>query len=426
MSTDWLSVTIADLRQRGEVDLRTGPFGTQLHAREYVSDGVPVVNVRNIGYGDIRTDGLVFVSEETTERLSQHKLEANDIVFGRKGAVERHAFVQRQQRGWLQGSDCLRVRFAAGSVCPRFVSYFLMTPDHQRWMQNQCSHGATMASLNQDIICRIELPLPPLPTQRKIASILSAYDSLIENNLRRIGILEEMAQATYREWFVHSRFPGHKNAKMVDSPLGTIPEGWTAGSLSDLADVNPVSLSPRRPPDEIAYIDIASVARGSVGPVRRMPFAEAPGRARRVVRNGDILWSTVRPNLRAYALILHPEANLIASTGFAVISGTRAPFTYLYSALTTDGFVSYLVNHATGSAYPAVSARDIGASPIICPEAGLLAEYDGLTRPILELRHLLAVQTGKLRETRDLLLPKLISGELDVSDLEIAMPEVAA
>ena len=148
--------------------------------------------------------------------------------------MERHVLIRTEQNNWFQGSDCLRLRFNSPRIDSGFVSYFLLTDEHKQWIMNQCSHGATMASLNQDIIWRIPSRVPDLPTQRKIASILSSYADLIENNTRRIAILEEMAQAIYREWFVNFRFPGHENVKLVDSPFGKIPEGWEWKCLSDL------------------------------------------------------------------------------------------------------------------------------------------------------------------------------------------------
>ena len=136
--------------------------------------------------------------------------------------------------------------------------------------------------------------------------------------------------------------------------------------------------------------------------------------------------SCVRPNRKSYALILNPEPNLVASTGFAVVSGVQAPFSYLYFALTTDEFVGYLTNHATGAAYPAVTAKDFEVATIVKPAGDVLARFHETVTPMLELRHSLANRNASLRQTRDLLLPKLISGEVDVSKLDIRVPENVA
>lgn len=160
---EFVRIPVSELVTSGEAQLKTGPFGTQLKASDYTEEGTPVINVRNIGFGGIKPDQLEFISHSTRDRLSSHVLRSGDIVFGRKGAVERHVFIRNEQDGWFQGSDCLRLRFTSARIEPLFASYYFLTKEHQRWMMNQCSHGATMASLNQAILERIELPIPPPP-----------------------------------------------------------------------------------------------------------------------------------------------------------------------------------------------------------------------------------------------------------------------
>src|SRR5690606_17579375 len=120
----WGGATVGDLIDAGFAEVKTGPFGTQLKASDYVETGTPVINVRNIGFGNVREEKLEFISEETTQRLSSHLLREKDIVFGRKGAVERHAFIRDKQSQWLQGSDCLRLRIVSEEhVLARYLSY---------------------------------------------------------------------------------------------------------------------------------------------------------------------------------------------------------------------------------------------------------------------------------------------------------------
>lgn len=409
-------LSVSTLVASGEAELKTGPFGTQLKASEYTEVGTPVINVRNIGMGGIKPDKLEFIADATRDRLSGHILRRGDIVFGRKGAVERHVFIRAEQDGWFQGSDCLRLRLNSARVEPLFASYFFLTEEHQRWMMNQCSHGATMASLNQAILERIELPVPPLKVQQRIAGVLSAYDELIENSQRRIQILEAMARALYREWFVEFRFPGHEKIPLVASPLGKIPRGWEVKTLAAVAAVNRAQINARNAPGELHYIDIASVGPGEIREITTYAFTDAPGRARRVVQHGDVLWSCVRPNRRSHALVMHPESNTIASTGFAVLTASAVPFTFLYFATTTDKFVGYLTNHATGAAYPAVTATTFEDAHLLVPPAPLLARFGEATIPMSEETHALQRQIHNLRETRDLLLPRLLSGQVALTD----------
>lgn len=162
-------------------ELKTGPFGTQFSANEYVIDGIPVINVKNIGYGNIIETGMGYVGQSTVERLSDHRLQEGDIVFGRKGSVDRHCLITKVQDGWMQGSDCIRVRITDSSVLPSFVSYYLLT-DAVKAKINNSAVGSTMASLNTDILGDIEINLPTYEEQCKIANILSSIDSKIENN----------------------------------------------------------------------------------------------------------------------------------------------------------------------------------------------------------------------------------------------------
>jgi type I restriction enzyme S subunit len=306
-----------------------------------------------------------------------------------------------------------------------FLFYWLLANSYEiRGIADEAAHGTKR--LQTDRLLKKSVYLPPLLLQRKIAAMLSAYDDLIENNTRRIRILEEMARALYREWFVHFRFPGHGKVKLVESAVGLIPAGWEEARLGELADINAASIRRGEAPDEILYVDISSVSPGRIDKIEALPFAEAPGRARRIVKHGDIIWSCVRPNRRSYSLILDPPSNLIVSTGFAVISAKGAPHTYLYHALTTDDFVGYLTNHATGAAYPAVTGRDFENARIICPAQVLLDRFHEIVEPCLALQEKLNRKNAALRRTRDLLLPKLISGEVDVSDLDIDVPAPAA
>jgi type I restriction enzyme S subunit len=261
----------------------------------------------------------------------------------------------------------------------------------------------------------LEINVPPLPVQRRIAGILSAYDELIENSQRRIRLLEDMARALYREWFVHFRFPGHESVPRLPSALGDIPQGWEVKKLGEVANVNRAQINARTAPEELHYIDISSVSPGRIESSTTYAFADAPGRARRIVQHGDILWSCVRPNRRSHALVMHPEPDTIASTGFAVLSPANVPFPFLYFATTTDEFVKFLENSATGAAYPAVTAKTFEDADLILPPAPLLDAFANTAIPMAEQIHTLHLQIKNLRRTRDLLLPRLLSGQVEFS-----------
>ena len=252
--------------------------------------------------------------------------------------------------------------------------------------------GSAQPNFGPSHLKLMAMPLPPFAVQRRIAAILSAYDELIENNQRRIQILETMASALYREWFVELRFSGHERVCRVKSPLGPIPEGWEVKTLAPVAEVNRAQINARSAPDELHYIDIASVGPGEIREITTYAFADAPGRARRVVQHGDVLWSCVRPNRRSHALVMHPEPSTIASTGFAVLTASAVPYTFLYFATTTDEFVSFLINHATGAAYPAVTATTFEGAHLLIPPSPLLERFGEATTSMAEETHTLQCQ----------------------------------
>ena len=175
-------VLMSDMVKNNDVTIKTGPFGTQLKASEYIDSGTPVLNVRNLGYATINTDKLEQVSDETLERLAAHKLLTGDIVFGRKGAVERHAYISEAENGWMQGSDCIRLRVVSDRINPRYLSYYFLTAKHKAFMVSMCSHGTTMASLNQKIIEKIVVPLPSRDVQDRVVSILLSLDKKVWEN----------------------------------------------------------------------------------------------------------------------------------------------------------------------------------------------------------------------------------------------------
>lgn len=295
--------------------------------------------------------------------------------------------------------------------------YHLFNWSHVRDQLKGSATGSTVRHTAPDRIYAVTVPLPPLPNQQRIAAILSAYDDLIENNTRRIAILEEMARWLYEEWFVHFRFPGHEEVEFE----GELPKGWKTASLAQVAKVNPEAIKPRSAPKHINYIDIASVSPGRIDAVQELAYSDAPGRARRIVRDGDIIWSCVRPNRRSHALVMEPAEYTVASTGFAVLRATEIPFSFLLASATTNAFVDYLTNHATGAAYPAVKQSDFEAAAFVLPDRSLVETFDHTMEPMLRFAHKLDRKNANLRTQRDLLLPKLVSGEIDVSEAEEAM-----
>ena len=410
-------IPVSEFIVAGEAELKTGPFGTQLKASEYTEEGTPVINVRNIGMGSIKADKLEFISDATRDRLSSHVLRSGDIVFGRKGAVERHVFIRKEQNGWFQGSDCLRLRFNSPRVVPLFASYFFITEEHQRWMMNQCSHGATMSSLNQDILERIDLPLPPLPVQRRIAGILSAYDELMENSQRRIRLLEAMARALYREWFVHFRFPGHEKHPRVASPLGDIPQGWEVKTVADSFEISGGGTPSRK---EDKYWDGGTIQwfspSGLTGadtmfmddsPERITELGLAESSARLFPAFSVML--TSRATIGAIAINTHEACT---NQGFITcLPNERVPLYFLFHWLTEN--VPTFERMASGATFKEISRGVFKTIEFLHPAPALVRRFESQVEPMGKQMLALQRQIQNLRRTRDLLLPRLLSGQVE-------------
>ncbi|MFC0808335.1 restriction endonuclease subunit S [Ensifer sp. P24N7] len=333
---------------------------------------------------------------------NEAKAKGPGVSIGRSGASIGK--VTYTPTDYWPHNACLYVTDFLGNN-PRFVYYFLKTKD-----LTSLNSGAAQPSLNRNFVHTVQVRVPGANEQAAIVSILATYDDLIENNRRRIALLEEAARMLYREWFIHFRFPGHEHIKIVDG----LPEGWERKTLGDVADTNRESYQAKGLPDEITYIDISSVSQGRILSKTRLLSNDAPGRARRKAKSGDIIWSNVRPNLRAYALVLEPSETDVVSTGFTVLSAREVPFTWLYMFVTTDQFVGHLANHATGAGYPAVRPDDFERAVVVVPPKTLMAHFHESIEPNFQLISKLEQQNQKLARARDLLLPRLMSGEIAV------------
>lgn len=405
----WPVTTIDDIKSRERYSCVGGPFGSDLTGRDYVSEGVPVIRGSNLPAElDFLDDGFVFVSAEKAAALRANTAAPGDLVFTQRGTLGQVGLIPLSARfpEYVISQSQMKLRVDPSRVDPRFLYYFFR---HPNTVQQVISRAITsgVPHINLSILKAFCVPCPPLRDQLRVVSVLASFDNLIANNRRRVALLEQVARLIYEEWFVRLRFPGHEGVRVVAG----VPEGWARVRLDTIADVNAETL-PGSFDGEIQYVDIASVSPGQIDGASTLDFRDAPSRARRPVRPGDILWSCVRPNRRSHALAWAPPANMVASTGFAVIRATHVPATFLYQAVTTDGFVGYLENHARGAAYPAVVAADFERADVLRPPEKIVQAYDKVAGPMAAQREGLMAQSEKLRAARDLLLPRLMSGEV--------------
>lgn len=294
------------------------------------------------------------------------------------------------------------------TLLPEYARYLFRDISFRREVY-QLATGDIRFNISQESLANIEIEIPDTATQKEIAQILSSLDDKIELNLQMNQTLEAMAQAIFKEWFVNFNFPGF-NGELVDG----LPKGWRMGKVKDVCSVNSNTLSTKDALDEIHYIEISEVDKGIINNIKIYPRGEEPSRAKRKLMHGDTVLSTVRPNRGSYFISLFPSENLIASTGFAVFSPISVPFSFLYFFLTNSEQLEFYGKMADGAAYPAINQSVIMDMDLIIPTNEVLELFQSVAGNSLIKSHNNLVENKILTQSRDTLLPKLISGQLEV------------
>lgn len=332
----------------------------------------------------------------------------NGVVIGRVGAY-CGAVLYCPTKFWA--SDNTLVAYPASEqIDTTFLYYLLVAAKLSRY-----AGGAAQPLVTQTVLKQVEVRVPSFPTQRRIAGILSAYDDLIENSQRRIQILESMARALYREWFVHFRFPGHENHPRVASPSGEIPEGWEVKPFSALATyVNGYPFKPRQlGADGMPVIKIKELKGGIVADTPRNSGQEIPEKY--YVKDGDVLFSW------------SADLDVYLWTG-----GDGLLNQHLFTVLPENNVSLAFCFHSLKEAMPRFRALSLGATmhhikrsaldqvvTVVAPEV-VRQSFDALVVPLHRQVLTLTKHVANLRRTRDLLLPRLLSGQIALDALEAA------
>jgi type I restriction enzyme, S subunit len=395
----------------------------ELHPKgeDFVAAGVPFIMATDVRSGRVDFATCKFITPKQADSLRKGFARNGDVLLTHKATMGRTAIVKYDKHPYVMLTPQVTYYRVANRerLDNRYLRYYFESELFQKTLHLWADSGSTRAYLG--IIEQQKLPIivPPIAKQQKIAAVLSAYDDLIENNSQRVALIEKITEEIYREWFVRFRCPGYEQAKLIKG----VPQGWRVAELRDVASLNPSSVSRLNKSESILYVDIGSVSTNRIDEVTLYPSSEAPGRARRRVKHGDIIWSSVRPANRAFCLIVDPPEHLIVSTGFAVIRpNAETPFTFLFFAVTSNPFVDQMTTVAKGAAYPATSFDDFKKAKLLIPSDSLLKRFHENVEPLFRQKHALDQHSDRLRQARDLLLPRLMSGQLSVENLEIHFP----
>lgn len=414
----WVREPLGDICQKGKGRIQTGPFGSQLHESDYSSDGTPVVMPADIADGKIAVTRIARIPESHVDRLKRHKLAKGDIVYGRRGDIGRQALVRDENVGWLCGTGCLKISLGNGPLTYEFLHRYLSTAAVVSWIEGQAV-GATMPNLNTGILERVPIFYPEnRATQKKIAAILSTYDELIENNQRRIALLERMAEEIYREWFVRLRFPGHENVKKLKG----VPEGWKVLPFSEIVNINPYERLDKS--EEVPFVGMEDLSLNSMFFAVKEHRKNASGSK---FRNRDVLFPRITPSVengkRGVVMTLADGQVGCGSTEFIVMREKVIGPEHIYFLTCSPEFRKHAELSMTGASGRQRVQEDCFLFFLVkTPPDDVRRQFAEIMSPHFAQIQLLSLQNASLMKSRDMLLPRLISGKLSVENLDIQFP----
>jgi len=399
---------------------------------KYDDSGFMVVNQRCIRDNRIDFSNARFSSREKTRINANKCLRQWDGLVNSTGVgtLGRVAQVIRPADNATADSHVSIVRPDLSLLDGRYFGYAMIGVEGHIETLGTGATGQT--ELSRTILSEVEISVHPRPTQRKIASILSAYDDLIENNLRRIKILEEMAQSIYREWFVKFRFPGHENVRMVDSPLGKIPKGWEVVPLEDVCSritdgshCSPKTVNIGYPIASVKDMHDWGINVDTCRKISEEEFKNLVHNDCKMVKN-DVLIAKDGSYLK-HCFVVENDIDVSLLSSIAMLRPNERIRPHVLAMMLKDSKVkTRMKGYVSGAALPRIILKEFRKFEIVLPPFEIQKEWADYAEPMIELCWGLIKKNTALRRTRDLLLPKLISGELDVSDIDIDVAKEAA
>jgi type I restriction enzyme S subunit len=421
-----INSTLGDLVKAGGGIIHTGPFGSQLHAEDYVAQGIPCIMPANMRDNRVDLSNISFISDEDAQRLSKYLVKEGDIVYSRRGNVTLKALIRKNEAGYFCGTGCLLLR-PGNLLDSDYLTYYLSTPKIQSWIISQAI-GATMPNLNTGILSRIPFSGPEKSVQKKISSALRAIDDKLEINNRINAELEAMAKTLYDYWFVQFDFPD-ANGKPYKTSGGKmeynttlkreIPAGWASGTLEDLGQIvggsTPTTSRPENfttngtpwitPNDLSDNQNNKFISRGaqdvSVEGIKSASLKTYPA--------GTVLLSSRAPI--GYMAIARNE--LTTNQGFKSFIPSKIYSTeYVYYAVKNS--LPVIMQNASGSTFKEVSGAVLKSIEVMLPAFSIADNFTKTVAEIFSRQDKLEQENQQLTALRDWLLPLLMNGQIMV------------
>ncbi len=441
----WSWVKIKDIKSCEKYSLVGGPFGSNLSGKHYVEDGVPVIRGANLPFSKkFDCSSFVFVSEEKANRLISNTAYPGDIVFTQRGTLGQVGIVPDDYERYIVSQSQMKLTVDETKASPLFIYYYFRTEECIKRIEN-VALSSGVPHTNLGILQEFKIPFPPLLIQNKIASILSAYDDLIENNNQRIQLLEEMAEEIYKEWFVRLRFPGYEDCKYFDKEgkevergtVGALPEGWTIKKFREcLLHYIGGGWGEEYPKGKKTFP--AHVIRGTDFPKFNigqlnfdiLRFHAESNLASRICQPRDIIFEVSGgTETQSLGRTIFLTKDVIERFGDPVIGASFCKLIRVNPKIISPFFINSLLKrmHSTGelkvfqvqsTGISNYQFEDfIDATKIFIPEKPIQNKFQKIIEPMINEVQLLGAKNQLLQETRDLLLPRLISGKLSVEEI---------
>jgi len=403
------------MKRREWQNVRLGSYCTKIGSgstprggeQVYQSEGTTFIRSQNVYNGLFTTDGLAFLGDEEATQLEGVTVEKSDVLLNITGdSVARCCQVPESVLPARVNQHVAIVRAKPDEFDSRFLKYFFISPYMQATMLSLAGSGGTRKALTKEMIQNFNVPKPALPIQEEIADVLSAYDEMMENNRRRMELLEESARLLYREWFVRLHFPGHEHARLTNG----IPAGWERKTLGDICAEIRESVLPEELEPDTPYIGLEHMPRRSIS-LTEWGQAEAVTSTKHRFKTGDILFGKIRPYFHKVGIAF---TDGVASSDAIVIRPNSDELrSFVLMTVSSDKFVAEASQTMReGSKMPRADWKLMTTFPIALPSQGLLESFSETATAITDQLRNLCFQNQKLRAARDMLLPRLMSGEI--------------
>jgi type I restriction enzyme, S subunit len=411
----WPRVSLNSLKAQDSYAFVGGPFGSNLTTRDYVDAGVPVIRGNNLPDDRLFLDDeFAFISEEKADALAANTAYPGDIVFTQRGTLGQVGLIPHDSRfpRYIISQSQMKLTVDRTLFDPGFIYYFFRLPATVQMVVN-CAVTSGVPHINLGIMKGFEIPQPDLPTQEDIVRILSAYDDLMENNRRRMALLEEAARQLYREWFVRLRFPGHEHTRVLDG----VPDCWERIHLGSVCDTQygftetatdePVGPKFLRGTDinKTPFIDWSTVPYCHIDEILQRRYQ---------LRVGDLV--IIRMADPGKVAIVERDIDAVFASYLIRLLPKEPRLTpyYLYYTLSDDAYQGFISGVSTGSTRKTASGPLLVDFHLLLPREELVRVFEEAILPLRQQITNLLIQNEKLRAARDLLLPRLMSGEIAV------------